>query len=115
VTYYEWSKPISEVGFEHGQTGAVEVWGVLPHMHGRGNAMTIEFGQDGDMQCGAQVERWDFDWQRSYFFEQPIVTDYAQTLRVTCDYDTSHDSEPVLPGFGNQDEMCLLGLYLVDV
>ena len=112
---YEWSMRLADATFESSAQGDVEVYGVLPHMHKRGNAMTVEFGSTsgGGMQCGARIDRWDFDWQRLYFLDEPIQTTYDDEVRVVCDYDTSLDTEPVFPGFGTDDEMCLVGLYIV--
>jgi hypothetical protein len=50
-----------------------------------------------------------------YFYQQPLVVDGADTLHVTCTYDTTDATEPVLPGWGTQNEMCLMGLFVVPV
>lgn len=92
------------------QYDAIEVLGLIPHMHQRGRAMSIELETEAGMQCGADVDRWDFNWQTSYFFEQPIPATLDDRLHVTCEFDTSGDAEPVMPGFGTDDEMCLVGL-----
>jgi hypothetical protein len=89
------------------------VLGVLPHMHQRGRRMSIDFDVAGSEVCGADVDRYDFDWQRAYFLETPIPMSLADSIRVTCDWDTRSDSAPVLPGFGTADEMCLVGLFVV--
>jgi len=59
------------------------------------------------------VPRWDFNWQLQYFYEQPRTLSGNDTLRVTCTFDTSGETEPVLPGWGTHNEMCLMGLFLV--
>jgi hypothetical protein len=110
---YEWSMTIADATFESAAQGDVEIYGLLPHMHKRGNSMTVEFGSDDGMQCGANIDRWDFDWQRLYFLETPLLANYQDEIRVVCDYDTSRDAAPILPGFGTEDEMCLVGLYIV--
>ena len=61
----------------------------------------------------AEVPRWDFAWQLYYFYEEPVPFASGDRLRVTCDYDTRAATEPVLPGWGTYNEMCLLGLFLV--
>ncbi len=68
--------------------------------------------QGEELGCVAEVPRWDFGWQLYYFYEQPIVLEQGQSI-VTCSYDTSGDSEPIWPGWGTRNEMCLTGLYLV--
>jgi len=113
-TSYTWEMSLNEAMFESNPTdGEVDVYGLLPHMHERGLSMQVEYDVDGQTQCGANVDRWDFNWQRMYFYDQPIAMTYGDTLRVTCDYTTMGDTEPVLPGFGTSDEMCLVGVYVV--
>jgi hypothetical protein len=63
------------------------------------------------MECAADVQKWDFNWQRMYFYEQPIVLSADSEIEVTCDYDTEGLDEPVLPGWGTRNEMCLAVLY----
>jgi hypothetical protein len=88
----------------------VEILGIIPHMHTRGRTMSIALETDAGMQCGAAVNRWDFDWQRAYFYDQPIPANIDDRLHVTCEWSTLGDEAPVLPGFGTGDEMCLVGL-----
>jgi hypothetical protein len=47
-----------------------------------------------------------------YFYEQPIQLDSSTSIEVTCDFDTSSKSQPVLPGWGTQNEMCLATLFV---
>ena len=61
--------------------------------------------------CGADVQQWDFHWQRMYFYQTPIVITPTTRFEVTCDFDTSERTTPVLPGWGTQNEMCLATLY----
>ena len=111
---YEWAIPLAEATFDEvDDTQTVDVYGILPHMHQRGTGMEVRFDIEQEETCGAHVDRWDFNWQRMYFYEEPITMTYGDTVRVTCDFDTSADTKPVLPGFGTDDEMCLLGLYIV--
>ncbi len=90
---------------------SVEVWGVMPHMHERGKKFRMQVGDS----CAAQVQRWDFDWQLFYFYEKPFSVTPGTSLSVTCDFDTTGLSAPVLPGWGTQNEMCLAALYVVPV
>jgi hypothetical protein len=46
-----------------------------------------------------------------YFYAEPLAVDSASRIEVTCDYDTSGDSAPVLPGWGTRNEMCLATMY----
>ncbi len=109
---YSWDIPLGFVlpGFG---VESMQLYGVLPHMHeyGRGIDMQIS-GASGD-QCGVDVQAWDFNWQFLYFYDNPITLTGDQTLTVTCNYDTQNASEAVTPGWGTQNEMCLMGLFLV--
>lgn len=111
---YAWDMTIAEAMFEtHDPTEELDVYGLLPHMHERGVSMSVDFDVAGDEQCGADVDRWDFNWQRMYFYDEPMRMTYGDHVKVTCGYNTMNDSGPVMPGFGTADEMCLLGLYVV--
>lgn len=96
------------------QAGSVDIYGVFPHMHELGRRMdaTIIRG-NGDTACAAEVANWDFDWQLYYFYETPIAFAAEDTLRVTCEYNTESVDEPVRPGWGTRNEMCLFGVFLV--
>lgn len=110
---YDWELSMADATFLPGN-GEIEVLGMLPHMHQRGRRMTIDFDVAGSGEvCGADVDRYDFDWQRAYFLEEPLHMSLSDSIRVTCDWDTRGDTDPVLPGFGTSDEMCLVGLFVV--
>ncbi len=93
---------------------AADLYGVFPHMHQRGRTMLVELIEDGGApQCAAEVERWDFGWQLYYFYEQPFALTPKTKMRVTCNFDTQGATEPVTPGWGTQNEMCLAGIFVV--
>jgi hypothetical protein len=85
---------------------------VLPHMHGRGLRQTFMMGPTGNLACASHLEHWDFHWQEVYFYKTPPRISAGTQFQVTCEYDTSADTEPVLPGWGTQNEMCLLGMII---
>jgi hypothetical protein len=86
-----------------------EIVSFLPHMHERGRKYTFEVAQGtGDYACQGRVNRWDFAWQRTYDYAAPIPLDGNTRFRVTCEYDTSADTEPIRPGWGTQNEMCFM-------
>jgi hypothetical protein len=66
------------------------------------------------MRCGADVDRWDFQWQQSYFLETPVRMTMDDRIAVECTWDTRDATAPVGPGFGTDDEMCLVGLYIAE-
>ena len=43
---------------------------------------------------------------------EPLILDASDRLRVTCTYDTSDATNPVVPGWGTENEMCLVGMLI---
>jgi hypothetical protein len=86
----------------------------MPHMHERGHKLRMRVQTDAAsaMRCAVDVQRWDFHWQRMYFYEQPWELGADSRIEVTCDYDTSTAQTPVMPGWGTGNEMCLTTLFL---
>lgn len=112
---YAWDDTIREMlSFDYADPDfeRVEILGLIPHMHQRGLRMSVELQTSAGTQCGADVDRWDFDWQRAYFYEQPISASLDDVMKVTCEWSTVGDEVPVRPGFGTADEMCLVGLMV---
>jgi hypothetical protein len=101
---YSWTRNGEDFGLAPGVP--VEVLTVAPHMHQRGRKYTVEFGRDDVFECQGHVERWDFNWQRFYEYLTPPTLDSNSQVRISCEYDTSADTEPVLPGWGTRNEMC---------
>lgn len=93
--------------------GPVQVYGVFPHMHelGRTQRLTVR-GADAQESCVVDVPRWDFHWQRMYFFDQPLTIDAADEFKLRCVFDTTSRSEVTTWGEGTQDEMCVMGLLI---
>ena len=114
-------EPAATYSFDYGfdylpflMAESADLYGVFPHMHQRGRKLKVELIEDGgEPQCAADVQAWDFGWQIYYFYEQPFMVTPKSKLRITCTYDTQSASEPVLPGWGTQNEMCLAGLFIV--
>ena len=109
---YQWDIPLAFVLPDFG-TETMKLYGVLPHMHEFGRSIDLRIsGPEGD-QCAAEVQSWDFAWQLAYFYEQPYTLTADHVLSVTCDYDTQNASEAITPGWGTQNEMCLMGMFVV--
>jgi hypothetical protein len=90
----------------------VDLMAVLPHMHGRGHKISLEL-MGSPNSCLAKVEAWDFNWQKFYFAKgTPTRLTPASELQISCDYDTSKDTSPVVPGWGTRNEMCLAVMML---
>ncbi|HET6582382.1 MAG TPA: hypothetical protein VFG69_03020, partial [Nannocystaceae bacterium] len=112
ATDYSWQLPVA-AAMPPGVTG-FDIYGVYPHMHERGTKMRMDIVGD-HAACATEVPHWDFHWERMYFYDEPMRVDASDTLQVTCTYDTRDATEPVSPGWGTQNEMCLMGLFVVPV
>lgn len=108
---YTWEMP-AEYLMPEGAPG-VEILGAFPHMHEFGTKMTASILRGETSMCLGDVPRWDFGWQLYYFYDEPMMLQAGDTLRVTCTYDTRRVDEPVYPGWGTRNEMCLFGMLLV--
>jgi Copper type II ascorbate-dependent monooxygenase, C-terminal domain len=109
---YAWTRSGAQLGLPPGAT--LDLVGVMPHMHTRGVAkqMTIT-GPDGVPRCAAKVDRWDFNWQKFYFYKGKLPQlDAASQIQLTCEYNTMMDMMPVFPGWGTRNEMCIAILML---
>jgi len=106
---YNWSRKLTEFGLE--KLPDLQLNGVMPHMHQLGRKYQLQVSTAKPNTCAADVKNWDFHWQRMYFYEKPPALDATTSFTVTCDYDTSSVSQPVLPGWGTSNEMCLATLY----
>ena len=109
---YTWTVDVGKYAVPPGAE-QVEVYGLFPHMHERGHKWRATLLDGDEEQCIGDVQHWDFDWQLYYFYEQPKIVRPGTRLRVTCDFDTRDAKEPVTPGWGTQNEMCLAGVYVV--
>jgi len=108
---YTWEIPVSWLIGDSG-LDELHLYGVLPHMHEFGQRIRLDVKTDDGETCAVDVPAWDFNWQLMYFYEDPIVLTADQTLSVTCDYNTLNAEGPVTPGWGTQNEMCLMGMLL---
>lgn len=108
-TSYHWHQTAAQVGIP-ATVPYLDLVAVLPHMHTRGIGQEMDIGSgSGTSICGSQLTRWDFHWQKFYFYKPgsyPQLTP-SSTFDVTCTYDTSAETAPVLPGWGTRNEMCL--------
>jgi hypothetical protein len=84
--------------------------GVAPHMHRRGTRIT--FSKPNVNACMMDVPRWDFNWQNAYFYNTPKPINTEETYRVTCNYNTVGDTQPVVYGENTDNEMCFVFMYV---
>jgi hypothetical protein len=111
-------------GNEHYRvTGEMEVlqdcklYSVMPHMHmlGREIKVTLKL-PDGKPRTLVAINEWEYNWQETYFFKEPIVVKPGTRLAVEAVFDNSakNPNNPFNPPrwvkFGEQttDEMCYI-------
>jgi hypothetical protein len=110
-TTYSWSLAAERLGVQPGVEA--QLYGVMPHMHQLGRKYQMTVASPGeDPECAVNVERWDFHWQRMYFYAKPFPISAESMFNVNCDYDTRGLGAPVKPGWGTRNEMCLASLYI---
>jgi AhpC/TSA family/Copper type II ascorbate-dependent monooxygenase, C-terminal domain len=94
----------------------VVAYAVMPHMHllGRDMMMSLKY-PDGRAQELIKIDSWDFNWQYSYYFQEPIEIPKGTQLLVTAHFDNSASNprNPNKPpklvtwGEATTDEMCI--------
>lgn len=96
--------------------------GVLPHMHLLGEEIKLEVVHpDGTRTCLVDIPHWDFNWQETYFFEEPTLVSEGDELELTCVFNNSMANQPEVDGVrgeprevrwgeGTRDEMCVVVL-----
>lgn len=111
---YTWTLPVDDY-LELFGAQQLDLWGYFPHMHAFGVSQTMRIldAEGNEVACAGEVPRWDYGWQLYYFYEQPITLTSGQTIEVTCTFDTTSVTDPVWPGWGTQNEMCLAGIFAV--
>jgi peroxiredoxin len=100
----------------------VKAISTFPHMHLLGREMTAvaEF-PDGTTKTLIHVPAWDFNWQDTYHFKEPLPLPAGTKILVTAYYDNSADNPdnpnnpPKTVRWGEQtsDEMCILFLSYI--
>ena len=102
---------------------AMKLWFVAPHMHLLGRTMKVTATRpSGASDCLIEIDDWDFNWQGSYMFKQPISVPSGTVLSLKATYDNSSGNprnphnppKPVSWGEETTDEMCIafVGLTL---
>jgi len=88
------------------------VYGVAPHMHTLGRTLRLDAQFGSRDQCLVNVDRWDFHWQNTWWYDTPMRATSVSEFTLSCGYDTSDRTEVVTWGEGTRDEMCLVYLYV---
>ena len=94
----------------------LEARAVTPHMHmlGREMSMSITY-PDGRTRDLVKIDDWDFGWQNTYYFEEPIDLPKGSVVHVVAQYDNTElnprnpNTPPKLVKWGEAttDEMCI--------
>ncbi|MGE0132117.1 MAG: hypothetical protein AB7U82_28885 [Blastocatellales bacterium] len=96
---------------------SAKMWGVTPHMHLLGKKIKVELTKPGATtpDCLIDIPGWDFNWQGTYIYKNPIELASGAALKLTCNFDNSTDnprnpnSPPKTVRWGEEttDEMAL--------
>ena len=93
---------------------------VMPHMHLLGREMTVKAVlPDGSEKPMVKVPDWDFNWQTTYTFKEPMKLPRGSRVDLVARYDNSEknprnpNSPPKRVGWGEEtgDEMCIAFLF----
>ncbi|MBL8794453.1 MAG: redoxin domain-containing protein [Planctomycetia bacterium] len=90
---------------------------VMPHMHLLGKTIKVTMTPpDGKAETVIDIKEWDYNWQETYFFKEPLKIKAGTKFNVEARYDNSAknpnnpNNPPKLVHFGEQttDEMCFI-------
>jgi mono/diheme cytochrome c family protein len=96
---------------------------VIPHMHLLGREIRLEaVFPEGARRPLIYIDDWDFEWQATYYYKEPVRLPGGTRLELTAVYDNSagNPKNPNRPPqdvrFGERttDEMCLAGIWYVE-
>ncbi|MBT4138409.1 MAG: redoxin domain-containing protein [Candidatus Latescibacteria bacterium] len=95
--------------------------GILPHMHLLGTEMKVTATYPtSEKKVLVWVKPWDFNWQETYVYQEPIALPRGTRITLEAYYDNSSDNPnnpnnpPKLVRWGEEstDEMCTVFLYV---
>ncbi len=96
------------------------ILGVMPHMHLLGRDMTVTASlPDGTAKQLVHVPNYDFNWQTTYMYKEPVKVAQGTRLGLIAHYDNSaknprnpnNPPKPVKWGEQTADEMCIAFVY----
>lgn len=118
-----WSNLIAEIGVAEGEDVLVHSAGLHMHQLGvRSELRLLRAGSAGE-ECMVRIPAWDFGWQGSYKFVEPLRVRAGDKLSLQCWWDNSESHQPIIDGAlldpidvgwgeGTRDEMCIATLRL---
>jgi mono/diheme cytochrome c family protein len=128
VSYRQISIPPGEANYAVNASlpipAGVKILSVMPHMHLLGKEMTVTARlPDGTMKPLVRIPDWDFNWQGSYRFKEPLALPVGSRVELAARFDNSannpnnpsHPPQLVRRGEQTTNEMCMAFLsYTVD-
>jgi peroxiredoxin len=94
----------------------ITLYDIMPHMHMLGKEFKVEMTPpDGKKTLVLHIKEWDYNWQETYYFKEPLKLKAGTKLDIEGVYDNSvkNPNNPFSPpqsvSFGEQtfNEMCL--------
>lgn len=98
----------------------IRLLSVLPHMHWLGQSVrAFAITPDGDAINLIHIPAWDYKWQLTYFFREPLTLPKGTVILAEAQYDNtdqnplnpSHPARTVGYGWNSTDEMMNLVFY----
>jgi hypothetical protein len=91
---------------------SMKLMNLVPHMHSRGIAMTVDLDHGGTMNRVLDVAGWDHD---TVLFDPPLEIAAGDILDVQCHYNNPTAQHVTSGSSAKNDEMCVTGgLYYRD-
>jgi hypothetical protein len=99
--------------------GDCTLYSIMPHMHLLGKEIRVTLTPpDGPARTLVAIKEWDYNWQETYWFKEPVRVKAGSRLDVAAVYDNSanNPNNPFNPPrrilFGEQttNEMCFVFL-----
>lgn len=85
--------PNYEVRSSHKLTEDTQVLSLYPHMHFRGKSWKyVAHLPDGTDKVMLDVPKYNYGWQESYIYRQPVLLPAGTTLECIAHYDNSDDN-----------------------
>lgn len=93
---------------------------VLPHMHYLGKSFkAVAVPQNGEAIPLIKIDAWDFNWQSTYLYENPLFIPKGSVILIVAEYDNTsgNSANPNSPvkdvglGWNSTDEMMNLIFY----
>ncbi len=92
-----------------------DLYSIMPHMHMLGRQIKVTMTPpDGKPQTLVAITDWDYNWQESYFFKEPIHAKAGTRFDIEAVYDNTpanpnnpnQPPRPVIWGEQTTNEMC---------